>query len=69
MHSVIDNGMRGGVIKALFSTKTKELLPHFLGGFRNHIITKNNIIKPTNSEPVTLAPLALAFLTTSSKTI
>ena len=54
MHSVIDNGMRGGVIKALFSTRTKELLPHYLGGFKNHIITKNNIIKPTNSDFIVL---------------
>ena len=33
IHSVIDNGMRGGVIKSLFSTK-KRNIPSFLGGFK-----------------------------------
>ena len=53
-HSVIDNGMRGGIIKALFSTKIKEILPPFLGGFKKHLITKNNIIKPKKSDFVVL---------------
>ena len=54
IHSVIDNGMRGGVIKSLFSTKVKEILPSFLGGFKNHLITKKRIIKPKNSDFVVL---------------
>jgi len=53
-HSVIDNGMRGGIIKALFSTRLKEILPPFLGGFKNHLITKKNIIKPKKSDFVVL---------------
>ena len=54
IHSVIDNGMKGGLIKSLFSTKLKEILPSFLGGFKNHLITKKKIIKPKNSDFVVL---------------
>ena len=54
IHSVIDNGMRGGIIKSLISTKLKEILPSFLGGFENHLITKKKIIKPKNSDFVVL---------------
>ncbi len=49
-HSVIDNGMRGGVIKSLFSFKAKSILPGYLGGFKNHIITKNKLIKSEKSD-------------------
>lgn len=49
-HSIIDNGMRGGVIKSLFSYKAKEILPNCLGGFKNHIITKNKLIKTKKSD-------------------
>ena len=54
IHSVIDNGIKGGLIKSLFSTKLKEILPSFLGGFKNHLITKKKIIKPKNSDFVVL---------------
>lgn len=49
-HSIIDNGMRGGVIKSLFSFKVKEMLPDYFGGFKNHIITKNKLIKSEKSD-------------------
>ena len=49
-HSIIDNGMRGGVIKSLFSFKAKSILPSYLGGFKNHIITKNKLIKSEKSD-------------------
>ena len=49
-HSVIDNGIRGGLISSYFSYYIKRLLPEFLGGFNNKLITKKKLIKPKKSD-------------------
>jgi hypothetical protein len=49
-HTVIDNGMRGGVLKSIFSWHVKSILPDFMGGFNNNLITKKKIIKKKNSD-------------------
>ena len=49
-HTVIDNGMRGGVIKSIFSWHVKSILPDFMGGFNTDLITKKKIIKKKNSD-------------------
>jgi hypothetical protein len=49
-HSVIDNGMRGGILMSGFSWNIKSVLPGFMGGFTNHIITKNKLIKKHDSD-------------------
>jgi len=49
LHSIIDNGMRGGVLKSIFSWNIKSILPGFMGGFKNHLITKKKLIKKNKS--------------------
>ena len=49
-HSVIDNGIRGGLIRSYFSYYIRNFLPSFLGGFNYKLITKQKIIKPKNSD-------------------
>lgn len=47
---IIDNGIRGGILKSYFSYWYKSKAPSFLGGFKNKFIIKNKISKVKNSD-------------------
>ena len=49
-HSIIDNGMKGGIFISQISYFIRKLLPSFLGGFKNHIITKDKLIRLKKSD-------------------
>lgn len=49
-HSIIDNGIKGGIFISQISFFVRKNLPSFLGGFKNALIIKNKIIKPKKSD-------------------
>ena len=49
-YSVIENGVKGGVFTAGFSFYVRKFLPPFLGGFKNHLISRTKATKSKNSD-------------------